>query len=242
VTQVIETRLDSEAVCTRIVSRLIKELGCVDIAPDSPAWQDVLRRGARIGELRVYRGRGRVQKVVGSHFRLDELGYEAHTLAVFTTPDSGVPHFILDSARTGSSITFRVDLLPKRDLGVSLEYLDVCFSPLTQTREDLHRDGRFVEGSAPLRHRALFSPWLLSYTAPVEHLAAARSYIERYFAHWAGLLRGDSAQLAPAADLASRDAAHRQLLFSRDLDPIWSTLEPALGAETVQLLLSAFSR
>jgi hypothetical protein len=251
VTQAPERRLDPEAVCTRIVSKLIEELGCVDIAPDSPAWRDLLCHGKRVGELRVYRGRGRIQKTVTSHFTLEApspggdraagQALESHSVAVFTAPESPVPHFVLDSVRVGSKVTFHVDLLPKRDLGIALAYLDRCFAPLNDVRAELDADPRFVQGSAPLRQRALSSPWLAQYEVEPELLGTAMGFIERYFRHWSSLLRSDAGELASAPDVAARDRQHRKLFFSREVDPAWSMLDRALGRDMVDLLLSALS-
>jgi hypothetical protein len=257
VTQAPERRLDPEAVCTRIVSKLIEELGCVDIAPDSPAWRDLLRNGQRVGELRVYRGRGRIQKIVTSHFSVDSLppvdlpgspaasqpprGFEAHSVTVFTAPESPVPHFMIDSVRGGPKVSFHVDLLPKRDLGVALAYLDRCFTPLTEIRSELDADARFVESNPPLRQRALQSPWMANYTVEPELLGTAMGFIERYFRHWVALLRSDAVELTSAPEIAARDRQHRKLVFSRDVDPSWATLDRALGRETVDLLLAALT-
>jgi hypothetical protein len=245
VTQAPERRLDPEAVCTRIVSKLIEELGSVDIAPDSPAWRDLLRGGQRVGELRVYRGRGRIQKIVTFHFGLDtpDLGtLESHSVTVFTAPESPVPHFMLDSVRVGPKVSFHVDLLPKRDLGVALAYLDRCFAPLTEIRAELDADPRFVESNPPLRQRALQSPWMANYTVEPELLGStAMGFIERYFRHWVALLRSDAAELASAPDVAARDRQHRKLVFSRDVDPVWTTLDRVLGTDTVDMLLAALT-
>src|SRR4051812_7676028 len=109
---------DPETVCTRVVARLIEEMACVDIAPDSPVWFDLLNGPQTVGELRVYRGRGRVQKVVSSRFSLSAPSMESHSVVVFTRPDSAVPHFGLDSVRLGSRVHLYVDLLPRRDLAI----------------------------------------------------------------------------------------------------------------------------
>jgi len=255
VTQTPERRLDPEGVCTRVVAKLIEELGSVDIAPDSPAWRDIIRDGRRVGELRVYRGRGRIQKIVTSHFNLDSSdiqsrgpasqspapGLDSHSVTVFTAPESPVPHFLVDSVRVGSKVSFHVDLLPKRDLSISLAYLDRCFVPLSDIRSELDSAKGFEPGNAPLRQRALRSPWVAQYTLAPDLLGSAMGYIERYFRHWASLLRSDAPELASAPDVAARDRQHRKLLFSRELDPYWLTLDRALGKEMVDVLLEALT-
>ncbi len=194
-----------------------------------------------MGELRVYRGRGVIEKVVNAHFKLETPALESYMVTVFTRPESPIPHFVLDVVRFGPQASFHVDLLPKRDLGVSLPYVDRCFAPLSQIRADLEADGRFAAGSAPLRQRALMSPWMALYTHAPDQLEVARSYVDRYFAHWSSLLTNHDPLLAPDATLAPRDAEQRRLVFSRELDPVWGTLDKTLGKSTVDLLLAALS-
>ncbi len=236
-----ERKLDPEAICTRAMARLIEQIGCVDIAPDSPAWEDITQQGKRVGELRVYRGRATVEKVVSAHFRLEAPAIDSCMMVVFTRPESPVPHFVLDVVRFGERASFHVDLLPKRDLGVCLSYVDLCFSPLSEVLEDITRDARFAPGTAPLRQRALLSPWMALFTHAPNELEAARSYVDRYFAHWCGLLRSDSPLLARDAALTARDEAQRKLVFGRELDPVWGMLDRALGAPAVDRLLQVLT-
>jgi hypothetical protein len=234
-------KLDPETVCTRVVARLINELACVDIAPDSPAWSDLMHESEIVGELRVYRGRGRVQKVVSSRFALSDPAMDSHSVVVFTQPDCPVPHFGLDSVQLDSRVHLYVDLLPKRDLGVSLDYLDRCYVPLSDTRRELEQDARFTPSVAPLRQRALLSPWHALYTLDPSDLGAAETYVERYLTQWASLLRSDDAALASSPDVAERDRLYRQTLYSREVDPAWGMLDRVIGRSTVDDILAALS-
>jgi hypothetical protein len=234
-------KLDPETVCTRVVARLIEEIACVDIAPDSPVWRDLMHGTETIGELRVYRGRGRVQKVVSSRFALASPSMDSHSVVVFTQPDSPVPHFGLDSVRLDARVHLYVDLLPKRDLSTSLPYLDRCYVPLTEIRTQLEQDTRFSPSAAPLRHRALLSPWHALYTLEPADLSAAEEYVDRYVSHWASLLRSDAPELEADPSIAARDAAYRKTLYSRSVDPAWGLLDRVIGRETVDDILSALS-
>jgi hypothetical protein len=233
--------LDPETVCTRVVARLIKELGCVDIAPDSPVWRDLLHDGQNVGELRVYRGRGRVQKVVSSRFALASPVMDSHSVVIFTQPDSPVPHFGLDSVRLDSRVHLYVDLLPKRDLAVSLDYLDRCYVPLSDLQRELEQDPRFTSSVAPLRHRALLSPWHALYTLDPTDLGAAEDYVDRYVSHWASLLASNAPELRTDPTLIERDAEYRKTLYSREVDPAWSMLDRAIGRDAVDDILAALS-
>jgi hypothetical protein len=234
-------KLDPETVCTRVVARLINELACVDIAPDSPAWRDLMHGQEIVGELRVYRGRGRVQKVVSSRFALGTPAMDSHSVVVFTQPDCPVPHFGLDSVQLDTRVHLYVDLLPKLDLGVSLDYLDACYVPLSDTRRELEQDARFTPSVAPLRHRALLSPWHALYTLDPSELGAAEMYVERYLTHWASLLRSDDPSLASQPQVAERDRRYRATLYSREVDPAWSMLDRVIGHSSVDAILAALS-
>ncbi|MET0284032.1 MAG: hypothetical protein ABW352_06165 [Polyangiales bacterium] len=234
-------KLDPETVCTRVVARLIGELRCVDIAPDSPAWRDLMHGSDIVGELRVYRGRGRVQKVVSSRFSLGTPAMDSHSVVIFTQPDCPVPHFGLDSVQLDTRVHLYVDLLPKRDLGVSLDYLDACYVPLSDVRRELEQDARFTPSVAPLRHRALLSPWHALYTLDPSDLGAAEFYVERYLNHWASLLSSNDPALASSPAVAERDRTYRQTLYSRDVDPAWGMLDRVIGASTVDEILAALS-
>jgi hypothetical protein len=242
VAKISDRPIDPEGICTRVAARLIEQLGCLDIAPDSPVWEDLTKAdGQRIGELRIYRGRGVIEKVVGSHFAIDTPAIESHSLIVFTRPESPIPHFVLDAVRFGPQASFHVDLLPKRDLAISLSYVDGCYSPLSVIRAEIDRNERFKLGNAPLRQRAFLSPWMALYTHDPAHTTEALGYVERYFAHWAQLLRTKTAELDPDPSLIERDRSHRRLVFSRDVDPVWGTLDRAVGPRTVDRLLAVLT-
>ena len=240
--QTTDKKLDPELVCTRVMARLIEDVGCVVIAPDSPAWSDLGAPGvSRAGELRVYRGRGRVQKIVSSHLGLGPGGVDSHTLVVLTHPESPVPHLVLDTMREGSRMTVHVDLLPKRDLAVSPEYLERCFEPLSEARQKIEEEARFSPSRTSLRQRALLSPWGANFSLESRHLQAAEAIIASYLNHWVQLLRSAAAELNAAPELAARDQLHRRIVFSRAADPVWDTLDRAIGSPSVDRILAALT-
>jgi hypothetical protein len=242
VSQTTDKKLDPELVCTRVMARLIEDVGCVVIAPDSPAWSDLGVQGAeRAGELRVYRGRGRVQKIVSSHLNLGPAGVDSHTLVVLTHPESPVPHLVLDTAREGSRTTVHVDLLPKRDLAVSPDYLARCFEPLSEARQQVEDEALFAPSRTSFRQRALLSPWGAHFALESRHLQAAEAIIGSYLSHWVELLRSGAAELNAAPELAARDQLHRRIVFSRAADPVWSTLDRAIGSQSVDSILAALT-
>ena len=241
VTSASQRKLDPEGIATKVVVRLIEELACVSITPDSPAWQDLIAQGKRVGELRVYRGRGRVQKIVCTSFSIGSPAVDSQSVIVLTEPSSPVPHLVLDSMHVGPRVSLHLDLLPKRDLGVSLAYLDRCYVPLSEVRGDLDADERFSAALLSRRLRSLLSPWNVAHTVDVADLDAAGVYVDRYVNHWAALIKSDAPELQSAPEIASRDVQHRRLLFSRGVDPVWDVLDRLLDRQAVDLLINALS-
>jgi hypothetical protein len=241
VTPTTERKLDPETVCTRLVARLIEDVACVDIAPDSPIWTDLGSTRQRVGELRVYRGRGRVQKIVSSCYRLSSPSVDSHRIVVFTHPESPVPHLVLDAVQEGARIAIHVDLIPKRDLAIAFGYVDLCYAPLSSVRAEIDADTRFSPDPLPLRQRPLFSAWAALFSVLPADLRAAQQAIEPYINQWAQLLRSEAPELASAPDVATRDAVHRRFWFSRTGDPTFATLEREIGTPSVERILAALS-
>jgi hypothetical protein len=236
-----QRKIDPEAVCTRVVSRLIEEFACVCITPSSPAWQDILQADQRVGQLSIYQGRGRVQRIVSARFAVGSPALDSHHVAVFSAPTSPLPHLLLRAVHVGPRVELQLDLLPKRDLGVSLSYLDHCFAPLSEVRAELERDSRFSPVGITRRAQSFLSPWHVAHALDAADLLAAAEYVNHYVNHWANLLKSNAPELQADPTLAERDAVHRKLLFSRGVDTSWEALDQLLGRESVNQLLEAFA-
>ena len=241
-TQTTEKALDPELACTRVMARLIEDIGCVAITPDSPVWSDLGSGGPqRAGELRVYRGKGRVQRIVSSCLRSSAPALDSHTLVVLTRPDSPVPHLLIDIARDAQRVHVHLDLIPKRELAVSPDYIERCYEPLSKAHHQIDDESRFVKTRIALRQRALLSPWGSLFSVASHELATAEPFVDRYLDHWATLLRSDAKELATSSEIAARDLFHRRLLFSRDNDPLWRMLDGAIGESSVDRILAALT-
>jgi hypothetical protein len=236
-----QRKLDPEAICTRVVARLIKEFACVYITPESPSWQDILHDGQRVGELRVYRGRGRVQKIVSYCFASGTPVVDAHSVFVFTQPTCPVPHLVLNSAHSGPRVSLRLDLLPKADLGVNQAYLDFCYGPLDALRGELDLDPRFTPIALSRRLVSQLSPWNIAHSLDADDFGAFSRYTDHYLSHWASLIASDAPELSSSPEASARDAVQRRLLFSRQIDQTWDKLDRLLGREQVDVLLAALS-
>ncbi len=241
-TQTTDKRLDPELVCTRVMARLIEDIGCVAITPDSPVWSDLGTKGpGRAGELRVYLGKGRVQKIVSSFLQAPAAALDSYSLVALTLPESAVPHLLVDVVRDDARVHVHLDLLPKRELAVNPAYIERCYEPLSGAHRQIEDESRFVTTRIALRQRALLSPWGSLFSVSAADLGSAQPFVDRYVTHWASLLRSDALELAESPENAARDLTHRRLLFSRAVDPLWRTLDKAIGRGSVDQILRALT-
>ncbi|WP_067814582.1 hypothetical protein [Nocardia inohanensis] len=181
-----------------------------------------------VGRLRVLRG-GPIDKAVTVNLVLPPIGLDSHMIFAFTGSDSAVPHFTLDSVYGGDYYAMHLDLIPRADLAVHLEYLDAAYLPLTALLEDAWR----IEGVSPAgigpRQRALMSPWMLVCRAGADAFTALTATVDAYLEHWLTLV--EKGVPAIEGDLAARDRANRANLFSPAVDPVWAQVTRLLGAE-----------
>ncbi|GID90808.1 hypothetical protein ACFQFC_36680 [Amorphoplanes digitatis] len=182
---------------------------------------------APVGRIRVWHGDGPVVKAVNVALAVPPIGLDSHMIFAFTAPDSAVPHFTLDSVANGDNYAFHLDLIPRVDLATSLPYLDTVYEPLTALYQDVRaRDGLTPAHLTP-RQYALMSPWMLVNRATRDAFEGIGDAVDGYLGHWFELLASD----VKAAVDPERDAAHRALLFSPEIDPVWAQTVRLLGEE-----------
>ncbi|WP_433382757.1 hypothetical protein ACQPZX_19590 [Actinoplanes sp. CA-142083] len=180
---------------------------------------------APVGRIRVWRGTGAVVKVVNVALVVPPIGLDSHMIFAFTAPESAVPHFTLDSVANGDNYAFHLDLIPRVDLAVSLPYLDTVYEPLTPLYKEVSaREGLTPAHLSP-RQYALMSPWMLVSRATEDAFKGIGDAVDGYLSHWFSLL-SSSGSASP-----ERDAAHRALLFSPEIDPVWGQTVRLLGEE-----------
>ncbi|MEV6773884.1 hypothetical protein AB0N05_35135 [Nocardia sp. NPDC051030] len=181
-----------------------------------------------VGRLRVLRG-GPIDKAVTVDLVVPPIGLDSHMIFAFTGSDSAVPHFTLDSVYGGEYYAMHLDLIPRADLAVHLEYLDAAYLPLTSLLEDAWR----IEGVSPAaigpRQRALMSPWMVVCRADAAAFGTLTGTVDAYLEHWLTLV--DKGVPAVGEDPAARDRANRANLFSPAVDPVWAQVTRLLGAE-----------
>jgi nucleoside-diphosphate-sugar epimerase len=199
--------------------------------------------GQRIGEFRVYSDEAG-NRVVYSALTIESFGMDTHQVYAFTGPESAVPHFFLDTAispNTEGTFHFGLDLVPRVDLGASLEYADAVYGPLTEQRgEALAQPGILpVPSLGPLQW-SLRSPWMAAAIAAPADLGQLASLADAYLDQWLSL-SSDGLSAAAQADVAwqspaERDRRNRAAMFSPRTNPVWMLLDRLVGADASQAM------
>ncbi|MFB7719729.1 hypothetical protein [Nocardia sp. NPDC056100] len=196
-----------------------------DLALTSPISPDP------VGRLRVLRG-GPIDKVVTVDLVVPQLGLDSHMIFAFTESDSAVPHFTLDSVHGGEYFAMHLDLIPRVDLAVNLEYLDEVFAPLSPLLDQAWDIDGMSQAAIGPRQRAMMSPWMVVCRASEDAFRALDGTVERYLDHWLSLVHKGVPDVV--AELAARDLANRANLFSPEVDPVWARVSALLGAEQAE--------
>jgi hypothetical protein len=203
------------------------------------------RMPAPVGSLRLFAG-GPVAKLVYIGMSVPFINLDSHMIFAFTAPESAVPHFTLDSVFNDGHFAFHLDLIPRVDLGVNLDYINTVHHPLTEPFQATKQ----IEGLSPAqlspRQYAIMSPWMLVYRATETAFAQIEGSVNAYLDHWFGLAEtGLPPALAAQFDsqtLAERDRRNRAIIFSPDVDPVWAQVDrlvgPAMSARMRGLLQS----
>ena len=210
--------------------------------------------GAPAGEFRLWHGGEKLSKVVYTGITVEAIGLDSHMIFAFTKRDSVVPTFTLDSVymnmppnadpnfpEGGDMYAFHLDLVPKCDLGVNAGYMERCYAPMTEPRAAvLEADGIFPAQLSPTQN-AIMSPWMLAQrTTAAAYEEQIFPIAESYLEHWIEMvddgldivaenIRGEAG--------ATRDARNRELIFSREIDPVWHKIDGMLGAEISDFMI-----
>ena len=189
------------------------------------------RMPAPVGNVRLFTG-GPISKLVYIGMTVPFINLDSHMIFAFTAPDSAVPHFTLDSVFSGEHYAFHLDLIPRVDLGVNLDYLNTVYQPLNE----VFAATKQIEGLSPAhltpRQYAIMSPWMLVYRANEEAFAQINSSVDAYLDHWFALAeKGLPNDYAIPAALAERDHHNRAIIFNPEVDPVWAQVDRLVGAE-----------
>ena len=188
-----------------------------------------------VGRLEVRTGT-KVAKVVTISLVVPQIGMDSHMIFAFSPDDSALPHFTLDSVEAGGNLAFHLDLVPRAELASPLAYVNTVFEPLSPVFERSKEVFGSLRAAIGPRQYAMMSPWMLVNRASEEQFKAFDAFVDDYFAHWSALVESGLPQevLATLADtdLAARDRANRENLFSPEVDPVWERVTRLVGQET----------
>jgi len=185
-----------------------------------------------VGSARLFHGAGGEQMVyIGLSVPMIKL--DSHMVFCFTAATSPVPHFTIDAVHAGDHYAFHLDLIPRVDLGVNLDYMREVYQPLTAT----HKAAQSIPGLSPAHlsptQLAVMSPWMLAHRADEGAMDAVGQVCSDYLSHWLSLHK---AGLSSGANVhgqspSERDRIHRGVLFNREVDPVWLQVDRLLGRE-----------
>jgi hypothetical protein len=210
---------------------------------------------AKAGAFRLFHGGEKLLKVAYTGIAVEAIGLDSHMVFAFTKRDSLVPTFTLDSVYTkmppgmdpnfpdgGDMYAFHLDLVPRCDLGVNAAYMERCYAPLTGAQaEVLNTEGVYAAQLSPTQ-RAIMSPWMLAQrTTSAAYEKAVFPAADAYLTHWLGLVDDGVDDIAAGIQGeagATRDAQNRELIFNRDIDPVWNKIDGMLGEDVSNLMIS----
>ena len=198
-----------------------------------------------VGQVRVFTG-GPLFQLVTSTIVVPPIALDSHMMFAFMPSDSPVPHFTLDSVRAGEHHAFHLDLIPRVDIGSRLDYMDECFTPLT----DAHEKGEAIEGLSKAqlnpRQYAIMSPWMLAHRATPEAFSAIDESVNEYLDHWFSLVENGVSEAAVGDvtrdELVARDRRNKAIIFNEDVDKVWDQITPLIGREAVDTQIELLRR
>ncbi len=242
-------------IVTSALARITKSLGLVEVpGPDGDAALPLTGAGGplegrRIGEFRVFTRDDGV-RVVYSALSIDDFGMDTHQVYAFTPTSSAIPHLFLDTAispNTDGTFHFGLDLVPRIDLGASLDYAETVYGPITEVRaEALAQPGVMpVPSLGPLQW-SVRSPWMVAAIVMPNELKSLSGVVDAYLDQWIHLVVSGlpvaAANDAKWQDLAERDRRNRAAMFSPRTNPVWGFLDRIVGAQAAEDMKALLTR
>lgn len=231
---------DAEAGHTRIVERVAAAEG---LRPEMIEPLTEPRTGAPVGEVATLAGVN-VDKAVG--YELDFGTADPawrRAFHVFARVASLVPHLSLEwsGSVTDDRVLVFVDLLPRVDLAVNLDYVDEVYGPLTGADEALADIPGVLREPVPPRRAVATSPWRLSVSAPGDRIDALGVVLDRYVDRWLEVNSGGvGSPVDPLASdparLVQHDRFHRNAFFDAGSDPCWERVDHLVGPDAAAAL------
>jgi len=236
-----------EQLCVSNVETIVDRLGLTEVAGPDGTDRMVLTSpmvpDKPVGRMRVWTGElpsgGSIQLVyVG--LTVDMIKLDSHMMFAFTDPHSAVPHFTIDAVGNDDDFAFHLDQIPRLDLGAHLAYMDHCFIPLTEIREQgIAIEGLSKANIAP-RQWALMSEWMIVHRASQPAFNEITGTVAAYREQWLGLAQaGIPAELldgVTADELSLRDQRNRAAIFNPDVDVVWARVAQLVGDDQSEIV------
>ena len=236
----------SQQLHDQTLQQIIERLNLSEVSgQEGGPWLDLISQApmvqGSIGQVRVFKGEGLTQ-LVSCTIVVPPIGLDSHMLFAFTDTECAIPHFTVDSVSTAGTYAFHLDLIPRLDLAVSLDYMDEVFTPLTETFDKHAQLEGLSKAQLDPRQLAVMSPWMLVNRADEAAFKATFDAVQTYLEHWFALRKKGISDKALSSvngeQLAKRDAAHREIIFNPEVDKVWNQITPLLGAETVEKIIN----
>jgi len=226
----------AEDLSARILGRIVDALEADELTGPGggPMLFSEVEPGGNRGVMRVFTSTA-VPKIVSTVLTVPARDVVTCMIFAFTPAASALPHFTLDCSDRPDGHAFHLDLLPRVELASHRAYMDEVFEPLSAA----YLDGSGIAGLSPTgttrRQTAMMSPWMLVHLADESAFKVVGDVVDRYVEHWLSVVStGLSAEVEASViggDLAARDAAVRDNLFSPSIDPVWGRVDAMIGSE-----------
>jgi hypothetical protein len=200
-----------------------------------------MHTGTQVGELATLGGMN-IDKAVGVDLHIDDVDGQmwSRTFYAFARSVALIPHLAVEWSGSGADgdepVRVLVDLLPRIDLAVNLDYVDEVYGPLTDTFTAARGiDGVRIVSLHPRRSVAM-SPWRLSLSVPRDQIEELAPLIDTYVGRWIDVNSGGvGSPVDPLASdqarLVQHDRFHRNTLFDPASDPNWERIDRTLGPD-----------
>ena len=229
----------AEAIHTEVVDRVAAAEG---LRTESVVPLSHMHTGEPIGEVATIGGMN-VDKAVGFDLSFDDESGRmwSRSFYAFARSVSLIPHLIVewvghDEPGEGP-VEVLVDLVPRIDLAVNLDYVDEVYGPLTSIFHEARSLDEVRIVPVPPRRAIAMSPWRLSLSVPDDQMDDFGLLVDRYVGRWIDVNSGGvSSQVDPLASdqarLVQHDRYHRNSLFDGESDPYWERVDRVLGPDT----------
>lgn len=233
----------SKALMDQTLQRILKKYSLQEQTSDDGAYLTLTNHipdmEGTIGNVRKFTG-GPLFQLVTCSIVVPQIGLDSHMLFAFMPSDSGVPHYTVDSVRTGDDYAIHLDLIPRVDTGSQLAYMDEVFTPLTEFYKEAYAHPGLTTARLDPRQYAIMSPWMVVTRANEESFKKMTKSVNDYMDHWFSMVdKGISANALnniSKEELIARDQRSKAIIFNPAVDKVWDQISGLIGPDVGQQL------